>query len=74
LPRRGRGTSHDRPNFSECHAEHVVQPESKPLGGEERFEHYQQRETDRIRKQPLVLGVDPVLAAYDRVRHTHKPI
>ncbi len=45
-----------------------MQHEREPLGGGERFEHHEQRETDQVGKQRLVLGV--VLAALDRVGFT----
>jgi hypothetical protein len=46
-----------------------VQHEREPLGGRQPLEHDEQGETDRIRKQRLLLGVDPVLGAHDRLGH-----
>ena len=53
------------------HREHVVQHEREPLGGRERLEHHEQRETDRVGQQRFVLGVEPIRAAHDRVGHVH---
>ena len=69
LPCRGRGAPHDGRDLVEGHGEHVVQHEREPLGGSQRFEHHEQRETDRVGQQRFVLGVDPVLAAHDRLGH-----
>ncbi|HEV8044620.1 MAG TPA: hypothetical protein VGP38_05525, partial [Rubrobacter sp.] len=46
-----------------------MQHEREPLGGGQRFEHHQQRQTGRVGQQRLLLGVDPVLAADDRLGH-----
>ena len=40
-----------------------MQHERDPLGGSQRFEHHEQRETDRVGHECLVLGIDPVRAA-----------
>jgi hypothetical protein len=48
-----------------------VQHEREPLGGSERFEHHEQRGTDRVGQQRLVLGVDPAFAAHDRLGYAH---
>jgi hypothetical protein len=45
-----------------------VQHEREPLG-RTALEHDEQRQADRVRQQRLVLGVDPVGAVDDRVRH-----
>jgi hypothetical protein len=44
----------------ERHRERVVQDKGESLGGSECVEHHEQCETDRVRQQRLVLGVDPV--------------
>jgi len=41
------------------HGEHVVQHEREPLGGSQRSEYREQRETDRVAQRGLMLGVDP---------------
>jgi hypothetical protein len=46
-----------------------VQHERDPLGRGQRVEDHQQREADRVGEQHFVLGVDPVLAARDRLGH-----
>ena len=56
-----------RGDLVEGDGEHVVQHERQPLGGSQRFEHHEQRQTDRVSQQRLVLGVGPVPAAHDRV-------
>jgi len=48
LPCRGRGAPHDGSDLVEGHGEHVVQDEGEPLGGSQRFEHHEQRGTDRV--------------------------
>src|SRR5215204_5504680 len=45
LPCCGRGTPHDGRDLLKGHSEHVVQHKRKPLGGSERFEYHEQRET-----------------------------
>jgi hypothetical protein len=50
---------------------HVVQHEREPLGGGQRVEDHQQRETDRVGQQRFMLGIDPVRAADDRVGQVH---
>jgi hypothetical protein len=54
-----RAASHDRRDLLERHAEHVVQHERDALCWRERGEHDQQRESDRVGEQRLVLGSDP---------------
>ena len=44
-----------------------MQYERDPLGGSQRFEHHEQRETDRVGEDRLVLGVDSGFVALDRV-------
>jgi hypothetical protein len=44
----------------EGHREQVVQHEREPLGGSERLQHHEQRETDRVGQERLLLGVDAV--------------
>src|SRR5829696_470094 len=48
LPCCGRRAPHDESDLLKGHSEHVVQHERKPLGGSERFEYHEQRETDRV--------------------------
>ena len=66
LPCRGRGASHDRSDLVERQVEQVVQHERDPLGGSQRFEHNEQRQSDRVGQERFVLGVDAGLAARDR--------
>jgi hypothetical protein len=44
-----------------------VQDERKSLSWRQLFQRHEQSEADRIRQQRLVLGIDPVLAARDRL-------
>jgi hypothetical protein len=44
-----------------------MQNESEPLGERKRLEHHEQRQSYRIGQKRLVLGVDPIPAAHDRV-------
>jgi hypothetical protein len=71
LPCRGRGAAHDGGDLVEGHGAHVVQHEREPLGGGQRVEDHQQRETDRVGQQRFMLGIDPVRAADDRVGQVH---
>ena len=48
LPCRGRRAPHDGSDLLKRHREHVVQHERESLGGSERFEYHQQRQTDRV--------------------------
>src|SRR5215203_3684094 len=47
----------------------VVEHEREPLGGSQGFEYHEQREAYRVCHERFMLGVDPVLAAYDRLGH-----
>jgi hypothetical protein len=69
LPRRGWGALDDRRDLIEWHGEDVVEDEGEPLGGSERVEDDEQRQPDRVGEQRLLLGVDAVLGADDRVGH-----
>ena len=60
LPCRGRRAPHDGSDLIEGHGEHIVQHEREPLGGSQRFEHHEQRETDRVGQQGFMLGGSPV--------------
>ena len=42
------GAVDDRRDLVEGHGEDVVEHEREPLGGAQRFEHHEQRETDRV--------------------------
>jgi hypothetical protein len=48
-----------------------VQHEREPLGGGERLEHDQQRKTDRVSQQRLVLGVGAIHAVDDRLGYAY---
>jgi uncharacterized RmlC-like cupin family protein len=65
------GAPHDGGDLLKRHGEHVVQHEREPLGGSQGFEYHEQRESDRVGQQRLVLGVEPIRAAHDRVGHVH---
>src|SRR6266704_4236946 len=67
LPCRGRGAPHDGCNLVERYSKEVVKHEREALGGIQGVEYHKQCETDRVSQQCFVLGVDPVLAAHDRV-------
>jgi hypothetical protein len=56
---RSRGTAHDGGDLVERRVEHVRQHERDPLGGSQRFEDHEQRETDRVGQQRLILRLDP---------------
>jgi len=60
LPCRGRGAAHDGGDLVERQAEHVVQHERDALGGGQRSQHHEQRESDRVGQQHLLLGVERV--------------
>jgi hypothetical protein len=64
-----RRAPHDGSKLVKRHGEHVVQHERHPLGGSQRLEHHEQRQTDRVGQQRFLLRVDPVLAAPDRLGH-----
>jgi hypothetical protein len=59
LPCRGWGAPHDGSDLVEGHGEHVVQHEREPLGRTQRFEHQEQRETNRVGQQSFVRGSIP---------------
>ena len=65
------GAIDDRRDLVEGHGEDVVEHEREPLGGAQRLEHHQQRETDGVGQQCLVLGVGAVRAVDDRLRDVH---
>ena len=48
-----------------------MEHEREPLGGAQRLEHHQQRETDGVGQQCLVLGVGAVRAVDDRLGDVH---
>jgi hypothetical protein len=52
----------------EGHGEHVMQHECDPLGGSQRFEYHEKRETDRVGQYRLVLGIGHFVSARDLVR------
>jgi hypothetical protein len=60
-------------DLPERHGERVVQDERELLGRGERLQHREEREADRVGQQGLVLGVGPVFAVHDRLRHAHAP-
>jgi hypothetical protein len=51
-----------------------MQHECKPLGRTQRFEYSEERKTNRVREQRLVLGVDAILATHERFSYmrTHR--
>ena len=59
LPGCGRRATHDGGDLVEGDGEHVVQHEGEPLGGSQRFEHDEQRETDRVGQQRFLLRIAP---------------
>jgi hypothetical protein len=65
------GAVDDRRDLVEGHGEDVVEHEREPLGGAQRLEHHEQRETDGVGDQRLVLGVGAVGAVDDRLGHVH---
>jgi len=67
LPRRLRAAVDDLGDLVERDREHVVEDEGEPLGGRQRLEHDEQRESDRVGKQPFLLGVALGIDADDRV-------
>ena len=69
LPCRGGRALHQHSDLVERDREHVVQHEREPLGRCQRLEHHEQREPDRVREQRLMLGVDALLGADDRLGH-----
>ena len=58
-----------RRDLVEGEAEHVVEHEREPLWRCQGLEHDQQREPHRVGQKRLLLGVEPLLAAHDRLRH-----
>jgi hypothetical protein len=46
-----------------------VEHERKSLGGGQGLEHHEQRETDRVGYQGLVVGVDVAVGTDDRIGH-----
>jgi hypothetical protein len=60
LPCRRRRASNEGRELVEWHGEHVVQDEREPLGGSQRIEDHEQRQTDRVGQQRFVLGIGPV--------------
>ncbi len=67
----GRGAPDDGSDLIERHGEHVVKHERDPLGGSQPLEDHEQCQTDRVGQEHLVLGIDPVSAIQDRLRHVH---
>ncbi len=57
----------DRGDLVEGDREHVVQHERESLGRRQRLEHDQQRQSDGIGQQGLVLGVRAVRRVHDRI-------
>src|SRR2546427_482911 len=72
--RAARGAPHDGSDLVEGQVEHVVQHERDPLGGSQRLEYHEQRETDRLGQERVVLGVDPGVAARDRLGRVRAPL
>ena len=62
------GDQHRR-DLVEWHGEHVVEHERNPLGGSQRLEADEERETDRVAEKHLMLGIDPVIAIEDGLRN-----
>jgi hypothetical protein len=56
LPRCGFRLPHDWRDLLEGDVEHVVQDEGHPLGRGEHLEHHEQRGTDRISQENVLLG------------------
>jgi hypothetical protein len=69
LPRCGRRAVHDWRDLVKGHGEHVMQHEGQPLGRLQRFQHHQQRETNRVGQERFVLGVAAVRTARCPLRH-----
>jgi hypothetical protein len=69
LPRCIRWSPDDRRDLVERDGEHVVQHERRPLRRREGVEHDEQREPDRVGEQRLVLRIDLLVQADDRVGH-----
>ncbi|EID81646.1 hypothetical protein W59_02174 [Rhodococcus opacus RKJ300 = JCM 13270] len=69
LTGRGGGASGDRGDLVEGQGEHVVQHECEPLGGCQRVENDQQRESDRVAEHRLLLGIGHVQLTHARIRH-----
>jgi hypothetical protein len=69
LARGGRRAVDDRGDLVERHGEHVVQHERQALGRRQRLQHHEQGEADRVGQQRLVLGIEPLRRAHDRVGH-----
>jgi hypothetical protein len=67
LARRLRGAVDDRRDRVEGHGEDVVQHECEPLGRRKRLQDDEQRQTDRVGQQRLVLRVHAVRAIHDRL-------
>jgi hypothetical protein len=61
----------DLRDVAERHREHVVQYEREPFRRCQHLEHYQQRQTDRVGDQRLVLGVGAVSGVDHRVGNAH---
>src|SRR6266571_3511300 len=69
LPCCSRGALHYSRNLVEGHGKDVVQHEREALGGSQGIEDHEQRETDRVGQQRLVLGVDSALTAHNWLRY-----
>jgi hypothetical protein len=60
-------------DVGERHGEHVVQHKREPLGGTERVEHHQQRQTYRLGQKRLVFRVI-LLKVDDGIRDVHREL
>src|SRR5215211_597286 len=61
------GATDDRRDLVEGQGEDVVQHEREPLRWGQRLEHYEQRQSDGIGQQRLVLGIDSVRPVDKRI-------
>src|SRR5437764_783778 len=68
LPGRGWGAIHDWSDLFEGQAKHVMQHERDPFGRSQRLQDHEQRGTDRVGHDNLLLGVGPVQVTCDRLR------
>jgi hypothetical protein len=67
LPGRIRRSVHQWGDVVERHREHVVEDEAQPLGRAQLLQDDQQGEPDRVREQRLLLRIQRVPGAHDRL-------
>jgi hypothetical protein len=69
LPRPAGGSPDDGRDLVEGHIEHVVQHEGEPVRRGQGLEDDEQRQTDGVGQERLLLRIELIVQAHDRIRH-----